>query len=69
MGCGVGEASDVGTSTVGGWSPDTGDSSVGRVENIPAGAVGVAADSSSESLQATIASANATIAIQTMNEF
>ena len=67
MGCGVG--SGVFSSTVGGWSPLTGDSSVGRVENMPGGAVGVAADSSPESLQASIASANAAIPIQTMKLF
>ena len=56
VGSGVRVGSGVFSSMVGGWSPRTGDSSVGRVENMPAGAVGVPAVSSLESPQAIAAS-------------
>ena len=59
-GVGVGRCVDVGSSVfnsmVGDWSPTSGDSVVGRVENIPEGAVGDGAGSAAESPQARTAS-------------
>ena len=60
VGCGVF------SSTVGGWSPSMGGSVVGSVENIPVGGVGEVAKSSSELLQATIAS-NTSVPTATLN--
>ena len=56
MKVGSGVGSGVFSSMVGGWSPKTGDSSVGRVENIPGGAAGEPTGSSLESPQASRAS-------------
>ena len=56
VGCGVKVGCGVFNSMVGGWSPTTGGSSVGRVENIPGGAVGEDAGSSAGPPQAIIAS-------------
>ena len=59
-GVGVGRCVDVGSSVfnsmVGDWSPTSGDSVVGRVENIPEGTVGDGAGSAAESPQARTAS-------------
>jgi hypothetical protein len=56
VGSGVGVGTGVFSSIMGGWSPTTGGSAVGRVENMPGGAVGGAAGCPSESPHDSIVS-------------
>ena len=56
VGCGVEVGSGVFSSMVGGWSPMTGGSVVGRVENMPGGGVGEDAGTSAAPPQAIIVS-------------
>ena len=61
VGCGVEVGSGVFSSMVGGWSPTTGGSVVGKVENMPGGGVGDAG-TSAKSLQPIITSTTSVLA-------
>ena len=56
VGCDVGVGTGVFSSMVGGWSPTTGGSLVGRVENMPDGGVGDGPGFSADPPQAIIVS-------------